>query len=134
MFVNLLLLRKDLPIEIYVFVNDVRWVNYEEIQSDIFDHLLASLPIFELRAFQLPTDSSLLQIYRLYRDDGAQNYFLFIWIYFFTGCVDKGMELSDFSSDGCSLLLDGTFENPELWKECCLKHDIAYWRGGTEEA
>ena len=43
------------------------------------------------------------------------------------------MELSDFSSDGCSLFVDGTFENPELWKECCLKHDIAYWRGGTEE-
>ena len=53
---------KGLPIEIYVFVNDVRWVNYEEIQSDIFDHLLASLPIFELRAFQLPTDSSLLNL------------------------------------------------------------------------
>ena len=58
---------------------------------------------------------------------------LLIWIYFFTGCMDKGMELSDFSSDGCSLFVDGTFENPELWKECCLKHDIAYWRGGTEE-
>ena len=53
---------KGLPIEIYVFVNDVRWVNYEEIQSDIFDHLLASLPIFELRAFQLPTDSSLVNL------------------------------------------------------------------------
>ena len=43
------------------------------------------------------------------------------------------MELSSFTSDGCSLFLDGTFENPELWKECCLKHDIAYWRGGTEK-
>ena len=49
---------KGLPIEIYVFVNDVRWVHYEGIQSDIFDHLLASLPIFGLRAFQLPSDSS----------------------------------------------------------------------------
>ena len=49
---------KGLPIEIYVFVNDVRWVHYEAIQSDIFDHLLASLPIFGLRAFQLPSDSS----------------------------------------------------------------------------
>jgi len=43
------------------------------------------------------------------------------------------MELSSFTSDVCSLFLDGTFENPELWKECCLKHDIAYWRGGTEK-
>ena len=43
------------------------------------------------------------------------------------------MNLADFSSDGCSLFVDGTFENPELWKECCLTHDIAYWKGGTEE-
>jgi miniconductance mechanosensitive channel len=50
---------KGLPIEIYVFVNDVRWVQYEAIQSDIFDHLLASLPIFGLRAFQFPSDSSI---------------------------------------------------------------------------
>ena len=41
------------------------------------------------------------------------------------------MELSNFTSDGCSLFIDGTFENPELWKDCCLKHDIAYWQGGT---
>ena len=51
---------KGLPIEIYVFVNDVRWVKYEGIQSDIFDHLLASLPIFGLRAFQFPSGSNLL--------------------------------------------------------------------------
>lgn len=43
------------------------------------------------------------------------------------------MELSDFTSDGCSLFVDGTFEKPDLWKECCLKHDIAYWQGGTQE-
>ena len=43
------------------------------------------------------------------------------------------MELSDFTSDGCSLFIDGTFKDPELWKECCLKHDIAYWQGGIEE-
>ena len=49
---------KGLPIEIYVFVNDVRWIQYEAIQSDIFDHLLAALPVFKLRAFQLPSDAS----------------------------------------------------------------------------
>lgn len=48
---------KGLPIEIYVFVNDVRWIQYEAIQSDIFDHLIASLPVFDLRAFQLPSDA-----------------------------------------------------------------------------
>ena len=49
------------------------------------------------------------------------------------GCSDgQSTNLDDFSSDGCSLFVDGTFENPELWKECCLTHDIAYWKGGTE--
>ena len=44
-----------LPIEIYVFSSDTNWVNYEAIQSDIFDHLLAILPEFNLRVFQNPT-------------------------------------------------------------------------------
>tara|TARA_B110000495_G_scaffold107319_1_gene92718 strand:- start:117 stop:593 length:477 start_codon:yes stop_codon:yes gene_type:complete len=43
-----------LPIEIYVFSNDINWVNYESIQSDIFDHLLAVLSEFDLRVFQDP--------------------------------------------------------------------------------
>ena len=44
-----------LPLEIYVFSNDVNWVAYEGIQSDIFDHLLAIVPEFGLRVFQQPT-------------------------------------------------------------------------------
>ncbi len=46
---------KGLPIEIYIFSNDQRWVEYEDIQADIFDHILAVLPEFELRVFQQPT-------------------------------------------------------------------------------
>ncbi len=46
---------KGLPIEIYVFSNDQAWANFEGIQADIFDHLLAVLPEFELRVFQNPT-------------------------------------------------------------------------------
>ena len=41
--------------------------------------------------------------------------------------------LADFKSDGCSLFVDGTFKDRELWKECCVKHDIAYWKGGTAD-
>ena len=44
-----------LPLEIYVFSNDQAWANYEAIQADIFDHILASLPEFDLRSFQNPT-------------------------------------------------------------------------------
>ena len=46
---------KGLPIEIYVFSNDQRWANYEAIQSDIFDHILAIVPEFNLKVFQNPT-------------------------------------------------------------------------------
>ena len=44
-----------LPIEVYVFTNDTVWANYEAIQADIFDHLLAVMPAFDLRVFQNPT-------------------------------------------------------------------------------
>lgn len=46
---------KGLPIEIYVFSNDQEWANYEAIQADIFDHLLAVIPEFGLKIFQNPT-------------------------------------------------------------------------------
>ena len=41
-----------LPLEIYCFTNDTDWNVYETIQSDIFDHLLAAMPEFGLRAYQ----------------------------------------------------------------------------------
>ena len=44
-----------LPLEIYVFTNDTRWTVYEDVQSDIFDHLLATIPEFGLRVFQNPS-------------------------------------------------------------------------------
>ncbi len=44
-----------LPIEIYVFSNDQVWANYEAIQSDIFDHILAVVPLFDLRVYQDPS-------------------------------------------------------------------------------
>jgi miniconductance mechanosensitive channel len=46
---------EGIPLEIYVFSKDQVWANYEAIQADIFDHLLAALPHFGLRAFQNPT-------------------------------------------------------------------------------
>ncbi len=44
-----------LPIEIYVFCKDKEWANYEAIQADIFDHILAVVAEFDLRVFQHPT-------------------------------------------------------------------------------
>ena len=43
-----------LPIEIYVFCTDKVWAHYEAIQSDIFDHILAVVPEFDLKVFQSP--------------------------------------------------------------------------------
>lgn len=40
------------PLQLYVFTNTVNWIEYEEIQSDIFDHLLSMAPIFKLRVYQ----------------------------------------------------------------------------------
>lgn len=44
-----------LPLELYFFSNDQVWVNYEKIQADIFDHLYAMAPVFDLRVFQHPS-------------------------------------------------------------------------------
>jgi miniconductance mechanosensitive channel len=44
------------PLEIYCFCADKNWVNYEGVQSDIFDHFLAILPAFRLRAYQRMSD------------------------------------------------------------------------------
>ena len=44
-----------LPLEIYVFTNDIVWANYEAIQADIFDHLLSVIHSFDLKVFQRPS-------------------------------------------------------------------------------
>ena len=51
-----------LPIELYVFSRDQVWANYESIQADIFDHLLAVIPEFNLRVFQAPSGSDFHQL------------------------------------------------------------------------
>ena len=53
---------EGLPIEIYVFANNIVWSIYEDIQSDIFDHVLAVVPQFELKIFQNPTGSDFKKI------------------------------------------------------------------------
>ena len=53
-----------LPIEIYVFSTDKAWARYEAIQADIFDHILAVMPLFDLRPFQAPTGSDLRSLAR----------------------------------------------------------------------
>jgi len=47
-------------------------------------------------------------------------------------CVGAA-ELADFSSDGCSQFPDGTLTQQDLWCDCCITHDIAYWQGGNRQ-
>ncbi|GIU42133.1 small conductance mechanosensitive ion channel protein YbdG [Shewanella sairae] len=47
------------PIELYIFTNDTRWEFYEGIQADIFDHIFAILPEFDLRVYQGPTGADI---------------------------------------------------------------------------
>ena len=53
---------KGIPLQIYVFSNDKRWVEYEKIQSDIFDHILAVAPEFDLRVFQNPSGYDVVKL------------------------------------------------------------------------
>jgi miniconductance mechanosensitive channel len=43
---------KGIPLELYFFSNTTVWISYEAIQSDVFEHVLAILPEFDLRVFQ----------------------------------------------------------------------------------
>ncbi len=61
-----------LPLEIYAFTNTTNWVEYENIQSDIFDHILSIAEEFGLRLFQNPTGHDMKQI-SLNREDKAKN-------------------------------------------------------------
>lgn len=52
---------KGIPIEIYVFTSDKRWVNYEYIMADIFDHIIASVAYFDLEIFELPSGKGYIE-------------------------------------------------------------------------
>ncbi len=41
--------------------------------------------------------------------------------------------IKPFTSDGCSSFPDGTLAQKDLWRQCCVKHDKAYWQGGTKQ-
>lgn len=53
---------KGLPLELYCFSKDKRWVNYEHIQADIFEHLLAAIPYFDLEIFESPTGKDIQRL------------------------------------------------------------------------
>ncbi len=56
---------EGIPLEVYAFTATTDWIEYENIQSDIFDHLLAVLPEFGLRAHQTPTGFDVLSLRKI---------------------------------------------------------------------
>jgi len=53
---------QGIPLEIYTFSSDKRWENYEYIMADIFDHVIAAVPYFDLEVFELPSNSAFKEI------------------------------------------------------------------------
>ena len=48
------------------------------------------------------------------------------------GCQFGGTQsIKPFTTDGCSDFPDGTPSHKQLWRKCCIAHDIKYWAGGT---
>ncbi|MFN0318056.1 MAG: hypothetical protein ACKVQA_23765 [Burkholderiales bacterium] len=55
---------------------------------------------------------------------------LLIGVVLLAGCND-GAPILPFTTDGCSDFPDGTPRHRQIWRDCCVAHDRAYWRGGT---
>jgi hypothetical protein len=51
---------------------------------------------------------------------------------FTAASANAAQALRPFTSDGCSVFPDGTWQQQQLWQPCCVAHDLAYWQGGTE--
>ena len=59
---------EGLPIELYIFTNDTDWIVYEDIQSDIFDHIFSIIPEFGLRVFQAPSGSDFSAVFESHQE------------------------------------------------------------------
>ena len=55
---------KGIPLEIYFFCRDKNWIAYERVQADVFDHILAVIPVFGLQVFQEPSGKDLKELKR----------------------------------------------------------------------
>ena len=54
-------------------------------------------------------------------------------VFFLSVTCGVAGDLKLFTTDGCSSFPDGTVTQQTLWLQCCIKHDLAYWKGGTVE-
>lgn len=55
---------QGIPLEILCFSRDKRWANFEYISADIFDHVIAAVPYFDLKIFESPSSDDLKDLYK----------------------------------------------------------------------
>lgn len=58
------------------------------------------------------------------------RFLLIIFIPFGSGFALEN-SLNHFETDGCTMFAEGTAKKPNLWKHCCVEHDMRYWFGGS---
>jgi hypothetical protein len=58
--------------------------------------------------------------------------FIFLTILFLAHSLYAEVKLSPFETDGCTMFVNGTIDRPDLWKHCCVEHDLRYWFGGSQ--
>lgn len=51
-----------MPLELYAFTNTTKWIAYENIMSDIFDHLIAAVPYFDLEIFEIEAGTDIRHV------------------------------------------------------------------------
>lgn len=61
------------------------------------------------------------------------NRTLFLTIFLLVPSIAICGDLRVFTTDGCSVFPDGNFKEKSLWANCCIRHDLAYWKGGTAD-
>ncbi|MCF4101681.1 mechanosensitive ion channel family protein [Gillisia sp. M10.2A] len=59
---------QGIPVEILCFSRDKRWENFEYISADIFDHLIAAVPYFDLKLFESPSGDDIQRLYTNFKD------------------------------------------------------------------
>lgn len=52
-----------IPVQVYVFSGNKQWVDYEELQSDLFDHIIAAVQMFDLRIYQRPSSNNIEKLF-----------------------------------------------------------------------
>ena len=75
---------------------------------------------------------ALLRHFKLKKRLFAYLSLLLIAPYITLSAEDTSSSLKPFTTDGCSSFPDGTLSQQSLWVNCCIRHDLAYWKGGTE--